>query len=131
LQRILFMALPMAIGSLFLFHRYLGGDMVKAWTITLTVLAVFQWFNAWNCRHESESIFTRNLFSNKYLIGATSIVAGLQLFALYHPFMQRFLRTTGLSIKEWLVIILIASSIIIVEEIRKYFYRRQLLKLNN
>ncbi|MDP3772481.1 MAG: HAD-IC family P-type ATPase, partial [bacterium] len=131
-QRMVLMALPMAIGTLYLFQRYLfagesGTDLTKAWTISLTTLAVFQWFNAWNCRSEGRSLFQINPFSNVFLVGATLIVIILQLFAVYSPFMQRFLRTTPLAFSEWLVIISIAASIILVEEIRKFFYRRRII----
>lgn len=125
-QRMFFMAIPMMIGALYLFSRYYETDLAKAWTISLTVLAVFQWFNAWNCRHESKSIFQMNPFSNKWLVGATLTIIFLQLFAIYNPLMQKFLRTVPLSLSEWLIIIPIASSIILVEEIRKFFYRRKL-----
>ena len=58
-----------------------------------------------------------------YLVGATVIVVVLQLLAVYHPFLQRFLRTTSLTLSEWLLIIGVASSIIVVEEVRKYYER--------
>jgi len=135
-QRMFLMALPMAIGTLYLFKKYfsagggsaLGGetDLTKALTISLTTLAMFQWFNAWNCRSESKSIFQMNPFSNKFLVGATMIVIFLQFAALYTPFLQKILHTTPLSLSEWLTIIPIAGSIILVEEIRKFFYRRKL-----
>lgn len=128
-QRILFMALPMAIGTLYLFRGYFEVDIVKAWTISLTTLAAFQWFNAWNCRSESESIFKMNPFSNKFLVGATVIVIFLQFVALYTPFLQKILHVTSLSLSEWLMIIPIAFSIVLVEEIRKFFYRRKINKL--
>ncbi len=134
-QRMFLMALPMAIGTLYLFSRYfsaesglvLGGetDLTKAWTISLTTLAVFQWFNAWNCRSESKSIFQMNPFSNMFLVGATAIVISLQLLAVYNPIMQKFLHTTPLELSEWLTLIPIAASIILIEEIRKFFYRRR------
>ena len=124
-QRMFLTALPMTIGTLFLFNGYFETDLAKAWTISLTTLAVFQWFNAWNCRHESKSIFQMNPFSNKWLVGATAIVIFLQLFVVYNPFMQKFLRTTPLELSEWLIIVLIATSIILVEEIRKFFYRHK------
>ena len=68
-QRMVFMAVPMMAGTLFLFKDYFETDIVKAWTVSLTVLAVFQWFNAWNCRHERKSILKMSFFSNKFLIG--------------------------------------------------------------
>ncbi len=126
-KRMILMALPMAIGTLFLFKGNYEADITKAWTISLTLLAAFQWFNAWNCRSEDKSIFQMNPFSNKFLVGATITVIILQMFAVYAPFMQKFLRTTALDLSDWLLIIPIAASIIIVEEIRKFFYRRKAL----
>lgn len=125
-QRMFFMAVPMMIGTLFLFKRYFEVDMLKAWTISLTTLAVFQWFNAWNCRHESKSIFKMNPFSNKFLVGAMLIIIFLQLLVIYNPFMQKLMRTTKLSLAEWIMIISVAASIVLVEELRKFFYRKKL-----
>lgn len=125
-QRIVLMAIPMAIGTLLLFRGYFEADLVKAWTISLTTLAVFQWFNAWNCRSEEKSIFQMNPFSNKFLVGATVITISLQLLAVYNPVMQKLLHTTSLELEEWLLIIPVAASILFVEEIRKIFYRRKL-----
>ncbi|MFH1582696.1 MAG: HAD-IC family P-type ATPase, partial [Candidatus Falkowbacteria bacterium] len=135
-KRIFLMALPMAIGTLYLFRGYLpaGGlmpagfetDFAKAWTISLTTLAVFQWFNAWNCRSEKKSLFQMNPLSNKFLVGATLIVISLQLLVVYNPVMQKIMRTVPLELSDWLTIIPIAASIIVVEEVRKFFYRRKL-----
>ncbi len=130
LKRMFFMAVPMAIGTLYLFNQYIEADLTKAWSISLTTLAVFQWFNAWNCRSESRSIFQMNPFSNKSLLGATAVVVLLQFFALHVGFFQKILNTTELSLNEWLIIIPIASSILVVEEIRKFFYRRKLSKIS-
>lgn len=122
IQRMFLMAIPMMIGTLFLFGKFYQVDMVKAWTISLTVLAAFQWFNAWNCRSESKSIFQLNPFSNKFLLGSTITIIILQLFAVYNPLMQKLLHTTALSLQDWLLIVPIASSIVIVEELRKLIY---------
>ncbi len=127
-QRIFIMAIPMMIGTLFLFKEYFELNMTKAWTISLTTLAVFQWFNVWNCRHESKSIFQMNPFSNKFLLGAMFIIISLHLLAVYNPFMQKIMRTAPLEFSEWLVIILVAFSVIFIEEIRKFFYRRKIKK---
>jgi len=126
--RMIVMALPMMLGTLLLFSQYVEGDMTKAWTISLTTLAVFQWFNAWNCRSDRESVFRTNPLSNLYLVGATGIVITLQLFAVYHPLLQGILNTTPLSLNEWLVIVPIASSVLLVEEIRKFFHRRRMVR---
>jgi Ca2+-transporting ATPase len=123
IKRMFLMAVPMMIGTLYMFRNYVGADMTKAWTISLTTLAVFQWFNAWNCRHESKSILQLNPLKNLYLTGATIIVIILQLVAIYMPFMQKILHTAPLKVTEWILIVLVASSIIWVEETRKFIYR--------
>lgn len=125
IERMIVMAVPMMIGTLYLFSQYYETDMAKAWTISLTTLAVFQWFNAWNCRSETESLFAMNPFSNTYLIGATAIVIALQLVAVYAPLMNEFLHTVPLTLGEWFMILPVAASILVVEEIRKFFRRRQ------
>ncbi len=127
--RMLVMALPMAIGTLYLFSQNYAADLPKAWTFSLTVMAVFQWFNAWNCRSHIRSIFSSNWFSNKFLVGATAVVIGLQLLAVYNPFFQKVLRTVSLGAKDWLVVIVIAFSIVIIEEFRKFLLRRKKAKL--
>lgn len=125
LHRMFFMAIPMAVGTLYFFSQNYEADLAKAWTISLTTMAVFQWFNAWNCRSEDGSIFRMNPFSNKFLVGATFIVIFLHILAIYNGFFQKFLRTVPLDKKDWIAIISISFSIIIVEEIRKAIYRRR------
>jgi len=123
-QRMILMAVPMALGALFVFTQYYEADMAKALTMSMTVLAIFQWFNAWNCRSQNESIFTTNPFSNLYLLGATTVVIALQIAAVYTPFMQNILHTVPLTLSEWLLVSAIATSIIFVEEVRKFIFRR-------
>lgn len=122
-QRMIMFSLIMGMGTLLLFKQYYMIDMTKALTISLTVLAVFQWFNVWNCRSETRSIFNKDIFSNKFLVFGTIIAVLLQLAAVYNPFMQSILGTTALTIQEWGFIILMASSIIIIEEGRKFITR--------
>ena len=122
-QRVLLMSLVMAVGALYLFKDYYEIDLAKALTLSFTTLAVFQWFNAWNCRSEYKSIFQMNPFSNKYLVGATFIVVALQLFAIYSPIMNSLLKTVPLTISDWTMIIPIALLIVIAEEIRKGWTR--------
>jgi Ca2+-transporting ATPase len=122
--RMVTMSLPMMAGTLFMFSLYAPENMGKALTVSLTTLAVFQWFNAWNCRHERESIFKLGFWSNKYLIGATTIVVGLQLLAVYTPILNSILHTEPLSLLEWAMIVPVAASIVVVEEFRKYLARK-------
>jgi len=113
------MAIMMTIGSLALFAYYLRVEPTKALTVSLTVMAVFQWFNAWNCRSARTSVFKLSPISNKALFVATFVVIFLQIAAVYTPFLQGILKTTPLNLMDWLLAIGIASSILFTEEIRK------------
>ena len=128
LQRMFIMAIPMAVGTLFLFKNYIGGEMDKALTISLVTLAFFQWYNAWNCRSESKSIFRINPFSNKFLVAATVLVFFLQILAVYHPTFQKILHTVPIEASEWIKIAIATSTIVVIEEVRKFLLRRQLMK---
>jgi P-type Ca2+ transporter type 2C len=121
--RMALMSITMMLGTLFLFRDYFVDNIELGWTISLTTLAVFQWFNAWNVRSETESIFSMNPFSNLYLVGATILVVTLQLVAVYTPFMNMVLNTTPLELSHWIMILTVASSIVLVEEIRKLIVR--------
>jgi len=120
--RMLVMGVSMMIGGLLVFSNYFEYDLPKAMTITMTTLAIFQWFNAWNCRSEDKSIFKMNPFSNRYLIGATLIVIILQFAAIYAPFMQKILKTVPLLWHEWALAAAVAFFIVVAEEWRKFAY---------
>ncbi len=129
---IIFVGLFMATGTLGLFAMgWTAGDVARAQTLAFSVIALFQVFNALNCRSQRKSVFKLGLLSNKYLL--VSLVASfiLQFAATQVPFLQTALGTTSLSIVDWLVVILISSSVFIADEIRKlvaraYFRKRKL-----
>jgi len=119
LQRIIVMGMVMMVGSLYVFSMYQSEGFLKASTMTLTVLAAFQWFNIFNARFANKSILTKEIFSNLYVWGALVVVICLQLLAVYWGPLQSILRTTTLSLFDWGIIVVVSSSIILVEEIRK------------
>lgn len=123
-KRMFLMAAPMTIFTLIIFAATFEADLAKAMTVSLTLLAVFQWFNAWNCRSESRSVFSINPWSNRFLIAGTFVALAFQLLAVYHPFFQKFLHTVPLDLSDWMIIVTLATSIILVEEVRKFFARR-------
>jgi len=125
-KRLILMAILMAIGSLILFAYYLRVEPLKALTVSLTVMAVFQWFNAWNCKSERRSIFSKDFWQNLWLVGATLVVILLQILAIYHPFFQGFLHTTALNLRDWLLIVAVASIIIWPEELWKWGQRKKI-----
>ncbi len=111
--------LCMAAGTVYIFSQYTGVGAAIASTMTLTTLAAYQWFHAWNCRSRSLSLTKLSLFGNMPLVYATGIVIVLQLVSMYTPIFQKLLHTTPLTLSQWLLCIAIASSVIVADEARK------------
>lgn len=128
LIRMFVMALPMAIFTVYFFAEQHAINLVKAQTFALTLLAVFQWFNAINCHSETASVFKDNPLSNKYIVYSLVTVAVLQVLAVYNPLFQSFLGTTALGLTDWVIIIIISLSVILVEETRKLFLKNSNIK---
>ncbi len=122
--KVAYMSIPMAVGSIYLFDQYCCVDMAAARTMTLVCMAMFQWFNAWNCRSENLSLFQIGLFSNFWLVLATGFVLILQVLVTTVPFLQYIFKTVPLSLFAWVQILCVSSSILIFEEIRKLIVRK-------
>ncbi|UCH87902.1 MAG: HAD-IC family P-type ATPase [Thermoplasmata archaeon] len=128
LLSIFILGLVMACGTLFLFNWSMNyvehEDQLKyARTMAFTVFVIFQLFNVLNCKSQTDSIFSSEIFKNKFLIGAIIGCFFLQLMLLYVPPLQMLFHTIPLSWMDWILIICIALSILIVEEVIKVFKR--------
>jgi Ca2+-transporting ATPase len=125
--RIFLMGAVMMVGALWLFNRFSVADFARASTLALSVLAVFQWFNAWNCRSDRASIFRPGVRLNRPLVLATAAVVLLQLAAVYLGPLQKVLGTVPLALSDWALVIGTALLIVIVEETRKFITRSRRL----
>jgi len=65
----------------------------------------------------------RKLLQNKLVVLALAGVAVLQVAVTHHGPMQRLFDTTSISIGQWIVCIAVASSVLWVEELRKWLSR--------
>ncbi len=124
LLKMLYMSLPMGIGSLAIFLSYYQSDLAYARTMTLITMAMYQWFNAWNCRSETRSLFEVGLFSNLWLILVMILVLALQSAIVYIPFMRAIFKTVPLALNDWIIVVLVTMPIIILEEIRKLIAKK-------
>jgi len=113
----------MTIGTLILFVHYIPHGMIKTWTVSLTMLTVFQWYNLFNVRSSNKSVLQQNIFTNPYLLLSVLFAIGIHVFAITNGFMQKLLNLTTLTLEEWVIILTVGLSVILVEEIRKLIYR--------
>lgn len=124
LSKILIDGAIMTFGSLMVFLSLYKTNFATAQTMTLVCMAMYQWFNAWNCRSEKLSLFQTGLLKNKWLIGATILVFLLQIIVIYVPALQILFKTVPLTFLQWGLAFLVASSIIFIEELRKAIFRK-------
>jgi len=112
----------MAGGTLGLFW-FAGrtGDLAAARTVAFTTMAAFQWFQAFNARSNYQSLFSIGVFSNRSLLVGVGVAILLQLAAVHTVIGHRLLGTTGLSWTDWLLIVLVSSSIWVADEVLKRF----------
>jgi Ca2+-transporting ATPase len=113
--------------SVFLAYRH---DPLRAGTVAFCTLVIFQMMNVFNCRSKRESLFSMGFFSNRLLLLAVLFSVALQVLVVYVPFMQGIFSTVTLSVGDWVVILLVSSTIIIYGEIAKAVMRKRRLREN-
>ena len=124
IRRIMLMGGVMLLITLPVFNYYKASYSLEyARTMALLVLSAVQWFNALNVRSRTRSVFTIPL-NNNFLNAAFVIVLILQFVAIETTFGNKILHTVDINIGQWVIGIALATSIIWVEEIRKYFVRK-------
>lgn len=123
INRSLLMAFSMLLATLPLFIFFEKNySLDYARSFALVILAVGQWFNAFNVRSGEKSIFSIPL-NNGYLLAAVGIVFVLQILAIQTSFGNQLLHTQSLSLAHWLLAFLASTLIIWVEEARKLLAR--------
>ena len=114
-----------ALGTLFVLDASLpgglingSGDLRYAQTMAFTTLMLCQLFNVFNARSDTTSAFTR-LFTNRWLWAALGLSLALHVLVIYAPFLQPAFSTTGLSVRDWLLCLVVASSVLWIRELNK------------
>ncbi len=119
IARMFIVGIIMMIGTLGIFKLYNPESNLRyAQTMAFTTLMMFQMFNVLNCRSEQHSLFKIGIFSNKYLVVAILSSILLQILVI-HTGLSKFFKTVPLSITDWVYIILVSSTVLIVIEIIK------------
>ncbi|MDO9176543.1 MAG: HAD-IC family P-type ATPase, partial [Actinomycetota bacterium] len=94
-------------------------------TMAFNTFVLFQFFNILNARHDTRSVFHRDTLGNRWLWVSLAAVVLLQIAVTHVGFMQQLFDTTSISAGQWLVCTAIASSVLWVEEARKFVVRRR------
>jgi Ca2+-transporting ATPase len=122
--RIALYGATMAVGTLAVYGWALADSgAAKAMTLAFTTFVLFQFFNIFNARAEHGSAFNRQFFSNGKLWLSLLAVVALQVVAVHWAPAQRIFDTVDLSLNEWAVAVVVASSTLFLEEARKLLLR--------
>jgi Ca2+-transporting ATPase len=126
IERTILVGLIITAGVILTFMAALrgGASLEHARTLTVTTMVLFQFFQAWNCRSETESIFRINPMSNPILFYSMIAAALAQLAFIYAPSLQWVFRSGPLSGAEWLQIMAVSSTILLAVELDKWLRRR-------
>jgi P-type Ca2+ transporter type 2C len=125
LLRIIILGSVMAVGTMIIFITQLRDNNLEyARTSALIVLALFQWFHAFNSRNENKSLLTIGIFTNRAVIWAILFESVLLALAIYNPILQKFLQTVPVKWDVWVYAVAMSSLVLVVEEIRKFIFNR-------
>ncbi|MFQ5427650.1 MAG: cation-translocating P-type ATPase [Thermodesulfobacteriota bacterium] len=117
-------------GCLWLFHHYLAigheNAVGTAETVAFTGIILLEKMNVFNFRALREPLHIIGFFSNPWIIGAWVVTVGLQVCAVYVPFLQNALHTVPLGLKDWGLMLLVAAPVLILSEGYKWRCRKAL-----
>jgi len=126
-QRTVLVGMLISIGVVYNFYiAYVqeGASLEHARTVAVTTMVVFQFLQAWNSRSEWQSVFRMRPLSNPFLFYGLIASFLAQLAVIYVPALQWVFRTEPIGTTEWLRILTVAFSVIVVVEIDKWIRRK-------
>ncbi len=109
--------------TLFVWLLERGRALEEVMALTFVTLVLIQFFNAYNCRSDRQSVFRRP-FANRWLNLAVGWEVVLLIAILYVPFFQPAFGTFSLTMADWLLVALMAFSIVPVIQGVKWMARR-------
>lgn len=98
------------------------GDFKHASSVVFSILSIDSLLYVFSIRFLESSMFTKNIFSNKYLVVAVLLAFLFQFLAIYNPFLQGILQTKALSLNDWAIIFFVSIFNILVIEIIKHLF---------
>lgn len=124
LGKLIIYGATMMVGTLgIMWWEMRNGTMLHAQSMAFTTFVLFQVFNAFNARVLKRSIFNPNFLRNRMLWIALIGVVVLQVLAVEWTPAQGIFKVESLTLQDWGLATLIASSVVVLEESRKLLLR--------
>ncbi|HEY1407689.1 MAG TPA: cation-translocating P-type ATPase C-terminal domain-containing protein, partial [Promineifilum sp.] len=116
----------MAIFTLFVEYRYEPASASLAATMGFVVFSLLNVTLGLTSRSETASAFNRTVLQNRHQLGLYVLALLMVLLPTVLDFLQRFLSFESLSLDHWLICIGLAVALLLVDEVIKFFMRRNL-----
>lgn len=126
LERVIISAVVIGVVAFGLFRFLLeqGFSLEQARNSTLLLMVLFENVHAFNSRSESLSIFSHNPLRNKLLLGGTVVAQLVHIGAMYTPWLGDVLGASPVSFEQWLTLLGLALSVMVVMELHKWIRAR-------
>lgn len=125
--RVIFVSIILMGGTfgLFLWQMEQGVSIEYGRTVAVNTLVMFEIFYLFNSRYITASVFNRaGLIGNRFVLLAICVLILFQLGFTYLTPMQILFGTESIDYTIWIHIVLVASSVLFLVELEKYFVRR-------
>jgi Ca2+-transporting ATPase len=123
--RIIFIGLLIAVATLWVESYYEAIDPVLAGTMAMVVFSMLNIAIGLSARSETQTVFNRDILSDRRQLMLYGLAFLMTFLATGLGVFQRFLGTTELTLQQWLICIVAALILLLIDEVIKFFMRRR------
>ncbi len=123
--RLVFTGLLIAIGTLVIEAYFQPVDMAVAATMGFVVFSLFNITLGLSARSETGTVFNRENVSDRRQLGLYGLSLLFILLPVEFGIGQRILNTVPISGEQWMLCIVFAIAMLLIDEVIKFFMRRQ------
>jgi hypothetical protein len=99
---------------------------LSATTACLSAIIVLQVINVFLCRSSVRSVFSTGFLDNRLILWGVTFQVSLMLILVYSPLANTIIGTAPVPDKLWLFLLPFAGAMLVLEELRKWIFRRGL-----
>ncbi len=126
--RSLFVGMILVTGTfgLFLWYQSNGASVEYSRTISVNTLVMFEIFYLFSSRFFIESVANKaGILGNRIALYAIGTLLVFQMLFTYWGPMQTLFATEAISLKDWLLITAVGSSVFVLVELEKVYFRKK------
>ena len=114
--------------AVFAYQIRVGSSIEDARNLTLLLMVLFGNIHALSSRSETRSIFSMPFFSNLFLAAAVPFAQFVHIASMYTPGLNDVLQIKPVPFSQWLTLAGVALTLLVVEEIHKWWLRQKLAR---